>query len=70
MPWMIYLLYLIYLLVHKSYYRMAEELAQRLEDIRRREQEVERREEELQRRERAVSPLNDRERRRELFASK
>ena len=49
---------------------MAEELAQRLEDVRRREQEVERREEEWQRRERVVSPLNDPERRRELFASK
>ena len=49
---------------------MAEELAQWLEDVRRREQEVERREEDLQRRERVVSPLNDHERRRELFASK
>ena len=41
-----------------------------LEEIRRREEEVERREEAVRRRERAVSPLNDRERRRELFASK
>ena len=49
---------------------MAEELEQKLEDVRRREQEVPRREKDLQRRERAVSPLNDRERRRELFASK
>ena len=48
---------------------MTEELEQRLEDVRR-EQEVERREGELQRRERVASPLNDREQRRELLASK
>ena len=57
--------------------RMAEErleelqdLEERLEEILRREEEVGRREEEVRRRERAVSPLNDREHRRELFASK
>ena len=49
---------------------MDEELQQGLEEVRRREQEVERREKELQRRARAVSPLNDCDRRRELFSSK
>ena len=47
-----------------------QDLEERLEEILRREEEVGRREEEVRRRERAVSPLNDREHRRELFASK
>ena len=53
---------------------MAKELEQRLadreEEVGRREQEIEKREEELERSTRAVGPLNDHERRRELFASK
>ena len=53
---------------------MAKELEQRLadteEEVGRREQEIEKREEELERSTRAVSPLNDHEQRRELFASK
>ena len=57
-------------LLVKSQNRMAEELEQKLKEVRRREEEVERREEEPKRRVRVVSPLNGRERRRELFTSK
>ena len=57
-------------LLVKSQNRMAKELEQKLKEVRRREEEVERREEEPRRRVRVVSPLNGRERRRELFTSK
>ena len=51
--------------------QVEQRLADREEEIRRREEGIQRREQELQRRRaRAVSPLNDRKRRRELFASK
>ena len=44
-------------------------LVEREEELERLQQDIERREEDLERRARAVSPLNDRERRAELFAS-
>ena len=44
-------------------------LVEREEEIERLQQDIERREEDLKRRTRAVSPLNDRKRRAELFAS-
>ena len=45
-------------------------LLEREEELDRLKEELERREEDLSKRARAVSPLNDREKRQELFASK
>ena len=45
-------------------------LVEREEELDRLKKELERREEDLTKRARAVSPLNDHERRQELFASK
>ena len=45
-------------------------LVEREEELERLHKDLERREEDLKKRARAVSPLNDRERKAELFASK
>ena len=45
-------------------------LVEREEELERLHKDLERREEDLEKRARAVSPLNDRERKAELFASK